>query len=59
MTEQPDKELDALNKMISLLKPLEQEDRRRVFAATLVMLGLVDVDYVLSAWQERSADDGE
>lgn len=59
MGEQVDKELEALNKVITLLKPLDHEDRRRIFAATLVMLGLVDADYVLTAWQERERDDGE
>lgn len=54
-----DKELEALNKVIAVLRPLEHEDRRRIFASTLVMLGIVDADYVLSAWQSSDSDSGD
>jgi hypothetical protein len=51
MTDSENKELKALTQTISVLQTLDVEDRKRVFAATLVMLGMVDVDSIIGEWR--------
>lgn len=49
--------VSALTHVIEVLQPLEEDDRKRVLAAALVMLGMVDVDSLIGEWRSSESPD--